>query len=77
MVAYELEFSLKMSMVHLVFYISMLRKFVGDSSSIVSLEDVNVEVNLTYEEVLVEILDRQVKKLRNKEVAFVKVLWRN
>ena len=33
--------------------------------------------NLSYKEVLVEILDRNVKKLRNKEVASVKVLWRN
>ncbi|CAN4123907.1 unnamed protein product [Withania somnifera] len=30
-----------------------------------------------YEEVPVAILDRQVKKLRNKEVVSVKVLWRN
>ena len=33
--------------------------------------------NLFYEEVPIEILDRQVKKLRNREVASVKVLWRN
>ena len=33
--------------------------------------------NLSYEEVSVEILDRQVKGLRNKEVATVKVLWKN
>ncbi|WMV41364.1 hypothetical protein MTR67_034749 [Solanum verrucosum] len=33
--------------------------------------------NLSYDEVLVEIFDWQVKKLRNKEVASVKVLWRN
>ena len=33
--------------------------------------------NFSYEEVLVEILDGQVKRLRNKEVAAVKVLWRN
>ena len=32
---------------------------------------------MTYEEVPVEILDRQVKRLRNKEIASVKVLWRN
>ncbi|WMV50363.1 hypothetical protein MTR67_043748, partial [Solanum verrucosum] len=30
-----------------------------------------------YEEVLVKILDRQVKKLRKKEIGSVKVLWRN
>lgn len=33
--------------------------------------------SLSYEEVLVEILHRQFHKLKNKEVAFVKVLWRN
>ena len=33
--------------------------------------------NLSYEEVLVQILDRQVKRLRIKEVVSVKVLWRN
>ena len=33
--------------------------------------------NLSYEEVSIEILDHQVKQLRNKEFATVKVLWRN
>ena len=33
--------------------------------------------DLTYEEVPIAILDRQVRKIRNKEVAFVKVLQRN
>ena len=33
--------------------------------------------NLSYEEVSDEILDRKVKKFRNKEVASVKVLSRN
>ena len=42
-----------------------------------SLQDVSIEENLTYEEVPVEILDRQVKRLRNKEITSVKVLWRN
>ena len=33
--------------------------------------------SFSYEEVPVEILDRQVRRLRNKEVASVKVLWRS
>ncbi|XP_075521452.1 uncharacterized protein LOC142554672 [Primulina tabacum] len=33
--------------------------------------------NLSYEEVPVQIIDRKVKVLRNKEIGFVKVLWRN
>ena len=50
----------------------------GDPNVIVSLDVVGVvEDNLTYEEVPVQILDRQVKRLRNKDVASVKVLWRN
>ena len=76
-VAYELELPLEMSMVHPVFHVLMLRKFLGDPSSIVPLEVVNAEENLSYEEVPVAILDRQIKRLRNKEIASVKVLWRN
>ena len=33
--------------------------------------------SLYYEDVLVEILDRHVRRLKNKEVALVKVLWRS
>ena len=55
----------------------MLRKYVGDPSHITPTEDVQVTRDLTYEEVPIAILDRQVRKLRNKEVAFVKILWRN
>ena len=41
------------------------------------MKDVTIDEGLTYEEVWIEILDRQVKRLRNKEIASVKVLWRN
>lgn len=44
-------------MTHLVFYVFMFRKFIGDQSSIVALKDVDIEKNLTYEEVPIEILD--------------------
>ncbi|CAN4099442.1 unnamed protein product [Withania somnifera] len=49
----------------------------SDPSRITPIEDVQVTEDLTYEEVPIVILDRQVKKLRNKEMASVKVLWRN
>ncbi|XP_070010668.1 uncharacterized protein [Nicotiana sylvestris] len=76
-VAYKLELPPEMSMVHPVFHVSMLRKVVGDSSSIVPVETIEVNEELSYEEVPVVILDRQVQKLRNEEIASVKVLWRN
>ncbi|XP_070020221.1 uncharacterized protein [Nicotiana sylvestris] len=50
---------------------------VGDLSSIVPVETIEVNKELSYEEVPVAILDRQVRKLRNKEIASVKVLWQN
>ena len=36
-----------------------------------------VKDSLSYEDVPVEILHRQVRRLRNKEIASVKVLWRS
>jgi len=76
-VAYELKLPIELALIHPVFHISMLKKCIGDPVSILPLEGLGVNENLSYEEVPVEILDRQVKKLRNKEVASVKVLWRN
>lgn len=64
-------------MVHSVFHVSMFKKFMGVSNPIVPLIDVNMETNLTYKEFLAEILDRQAKKLRNKDVVSIKVLLRN
>ncbi|XP_019256269.1 PREDICTED: uncharacterized protein LOC109234655, partial [Nicotiana attenuata] len=58
-------------------YVGPYRKVVGDPSSIVPVEDIKVTEELSYEEIPVAILDRQVRKLRNKEIASVKVLWRN
>ena len=43
----------------------------------IELEDLEVEPNLTFPDQSVEILDRAMKRLRNKSVPLVKVLWRN
>ncbi|XP_070029168.1 uncharacterized protein [Nicotiana sylvestris] len=76
-VAYELEFPSELELVYLVFHVSMLRKFIGYASRVVPIKYVQVTENLSCEEVPVVILDRQVCKLRTKDVASVKVLWRN
>ncbi|WMV13659.1 hypothetical protein MTR67_007044 [Solanum verrucosum] len=54
--------------------IEKIRKCIGDPSTIVPLEGLEIKENLAYEEVLIEFLDRQVKRLTTKEVASVKVL---
>ena len=76
-VAYELELPAELAAVHPVFHISLLKKYVGDPASIVPLESVAVKDSLSYKDVPVEILDRQVGSLINREVASVKVLWRS
>ncbi|XP_027769560.1 uncharacterized protein LOC114075258 [Solanum pennellii] len=73
-VAYELELPPELAAVHPVFHISILKKFMGDPSLIIPTENVEIKDRLSYEETLVQILDRQVRKLRIKEVASVMVL---
>ena len=74
---YELEFPTELAAVHPVIHISLLKKCVGDLASVVSLESMAVKDSLSYEDVQVEILDLHVRRLRNNEVASVKVLWRS
>ncbi|KAL0543903.1 hypothetical protein IC582_019008 [Cucumis melo] len=76
-VAYRLALPPSLSTVHDVFHVSMLRKYVPDPSHVVDYEPLEIDENLSYTEQPVEILAREVKTLRNKEIPLVKVLWRN
>ncbi|WMV09516.1 hypothetical protein MTR67_002901 [Solanum verrucosum] len=76
-VAYELELPQELAAVHLVFHISMLNKCMNEPLLIIPTKNMEIKDSLSYEEIPVQILDRQVRKLRTKEVASVKVLWRN
>ncbi|WMV42042.1 hypothetical protein MTR67_035427, partial [Solanum verrucosum] len=76
-IAYELELPPELRVVHPVFHISMFKKCMGDPSLIIPTKNIGIKDNLSYEEIPVQILDHQVHKLRTKEVASVKVLWRN
>ena len=76
-VDYELELSSELTLAHPVFHVSMLKKCIGDPESIIPIKGPGVKDNITYEEVVDQILDMQVKKLRKKEVLSVSVLWKN
>ncbi|XP_070002863.1 uncharacterized protein [Nicotiana sylvestris] len=56
-VAYKLDLPPEMSLVHPVFHVSMLKKVVGDMSLIVPVETIEANEELSYEEILVSILD--------------------
>ncbi|KAA0043380.1 pol protein [Cucumis melo var. makuwa] len=76
-VAYRLALPPSLSTVHDVFHVSMLRKYVPDPSHVVDYEPLEIDENLSYAEQPVEVLAREVKTFRNKEIPLVKVLWRN
>ena len=66
-----------LSLVHDVFHISMLRKYVSDPTHVLSYEGLELDHDLSYEEKPVQIMDKKDKVLRNKTIPLVKVLWRN
>ena len=75
--AYRLALPPTLAGVHDVFHVSMLRKYVEDPNHILSHEPLELTTDLTYEEQPMQILDREVKQLRNKDIGLVKVLWRS
>ncbi|XP_049414888.1 uncharacterized protein LOC125877704 [Solanum stenotomum] len=76
-VAYRVALPLQLSSVHSVFHVSMLRKYIPDPSHVLKASNIQLDENLTYEEEPMFIMDKQVRKLRLKEMATVKVAWKN
>lgn len=62
---------------HDIFHLSMLRKYIADSDHVIEYEPLQIQEDLTYEEVLVHILDCKEQVLCTKRILIVKVLWRN
>ncbi|GAU32901.1 hypothetical protein TSUD_393220 [Trifolium subterraneum] len=74
-VAYRIALPVTLSNLHDVFHVSQLRKYVSDPSHVIDSDDILVKDNLTNETIPLRIEGREVKKLRNKEIASVKVIW--
>ncbi|KAG8501155.1 hypothetical protein CXB51_003247 [Gossypium anomalum] len=74
-VAYRLALPPELEKIHDVFHVSMLRRYRSDPSHVVSPTEIELQPDMTYEEEPIKILAREVKQLRNKNVALVKVLW--
>ncbi|TYK07859.1 pol protein [Cucumis melo var. makuwa] len=72
--AYRLALPPSLSAVYDVFHVSMLRKYVSDPSHVVDYEPLEIDENLSYTEQPVEVLAREVKMLRNREIPLIKVL---
>ena len=76
-VAYELALPPYLSHIHNVFHISMIKKYTPDTKHVIEYEPIEIQPDLSFEEKPIAIQDIRDKKLRNKTVRLVKVLWRN
>ena len=61
-VAYRLVFPPKLSRIHPVFHVSMLRKYISDPSHVLQPQTVELSEDLTYLEYPVAIMDRQIRQ---------------
>ncbi|XP_060216647.1 uncharacterized protein LOC132644107 [Lycium barbarum] len=75
-VAYESALPPGLPDVHPVFHVSMLKMYHSNGSYVIQWGSVLFDHNLSFKEEPVAILDRQVRKLRSKEIASVKVQWK-
>ncbi|GJW83579.1 putative reverse transcriptase domain-containing protein [Tanacetum coccineum] len=74
-VAYKLELPQEMSRVHNTFHISNLNKCYANEPLAVPLDGLHFDDKLHFAEEPVEIMDQEVKRLRQSRVLIVKVRW--
>ncbi|GJS08962.1 reverse transcriptase domain-containing protein [Tanacetum coccineum] len=74
-VAYRLDLPEELNGVHDTFYVSNLKKCLADPTLKVPLNEIRVDAKLNFVEELVEILEREFKKLKHSRIAIVKVRW--
>ncbi|GJW12623.1 putative reverse transcriptase domain-containing protein [Tanacetum coccineum] len=74
-VAYRLRLPEELSSVHDTFYVSNLKKCLANASLHVPLNEIKVDKTLRFVEEPVEIMDREIKKLKRSKIALVKVHW--
>ncbi|GJU86279.1 putative reverse transcriptase domain-containing protein [Tanacetum coccineum] len=76
-VAYRLELPEKLSRVHSTFHVSKLKKCMADEPLAIPLDEIQVDDKLNFIEEPVEIMDREVKRLKQSRIRFFKVRWKS
>ncbi|GJV57991.1 putative reverse transcriptase domain-containing protein [Tanacetum coccineum] len=74
-VAYKLELPKELSKFHNTFHVSNLKKCYSDKSLAVPLEGLHVDDKLRFVEEPIEIMDREVKRLKQTRIPIIKVRW--
>ncbi|GKE45774.1 reverse transcriptase domain-containing protein [Tanacetum coccineum] len=74
-VSYKLELPQEFSRVHSTCHVSNLKKCYSDEPLAVSLDGLHIDDKLHFVEEPVEIIDREVKRLKQSRIPIVKVRW--
>ncbi|GKE48984.1 hypothetical protein Tco_1480242 [Tanacetum coccineum] len=74
-VAYQLELLEQLSRVHSTFHISNLKKYLADETLAIPLDEIQIDKKLHFIKEPVEIMDREVKHLKQSRILIVKVRW--
>ncbi|GJT42062.1 putative reverse transcriptase domain-containing protein [Tanacetum coccineum] len=74
-VAYKLELPEELSRVHNTFHVSNLKKYYAEESLAIPLDGLHFDDKLQFVEEPVEIMDREVKRLKRSRIPLVKVRW--
>ncbi|GKF48681.1 hypothetical protein Tco_0141932 [Tanacetum coccineum] len=74
-VAYRLELPEKLSRVYSTFHVSNLKKCLSDEPLAIPLDEIHVDDKLNFIVEPIEIMDREVKRLKQSRIPIVKVRW--
>ncbi|GKE81528.1 putative reverse transcriptase domain-containing protein, partial [Tanacetum coccineum] len=75
LVAYRLRLLEELSSVHDTFHVSNPKKCLADANLHVPLDEIMVDKTLCFVEEPVEIMEREIKKLKHRNIALVKIRW--
>ncbi|GJR62407.1 putative reverse transcriptase domain-containing protein [Tanacetum coccineum] len=65
----------QLSRVHSTFHVSNLKKCLSDKTLAIPLDEIQIDEKLHFIEELVEIMEREVKRLKQSRIPIVKVWW--
>ncbi|GJT63044.1 putative reverse transcriptase domain-containing protein [Tanacetum coccineum] len=74
-VAYTLEFPEELKGIHSTFHVSNLKKCLAEGDIVVSMDEIQLDDKLNMIEEPVEVIDREVKQLKQSRIPIVKVRW--
>nr|GFB04962.1 putative reverse transcriptase domain-containing protein [Tanacetum cinerariifolium] len=74
-VAYKQELPQELSRVHHTFHVLNLKKCYSDEPLVMPLEGVHIDDTLQFVEEPVEIMEREIKRLKQSQIPLVKVCW--